>query len=81
MNETTPQNQGIGPIVGTLIIVVLLIVTALYIWGEHLNTAAQIQQENTNLATTTIIIYSTSTEPTDIQKDLQANPAPQNPGF
>jgi hypothetical protein len=89
MEDNTSQNKnvgskegGIGPILGTLIIVILLIVTALYIWGEHLNTVAQIGQENAqNSGTTTTIIYSTSTEPSDIQNDLEANPTIQNPGF
>jgi hypothetical protein len=81
--RSSKQNEGgIGPIIGTLIIVVLLIATALYIWGEHLDTVAQIQQANQNIATsTTTIIYSTSTEPSDIQNDLQANPTIKNPGF
>jgi hypothetical protein len=84
--ENTPQNQkmsienGIGPIIGSLIIVIVLIIAALYIWGEHLNTAAQMQT-NENLGTTTTIIYSTSTEPIDIQNDLKANPTIQNRGF
>ena len=81
----TKKNQtesGIGPIIGTFIIFIILIVAAFYIWSEHLNTAAEIQQqEKQNSATTTIIIYSTSTQPTDIQNDLQANPKIQSPGF
>src|ERR1700733_813440 len=92
MDTNTPHNKnsrgsnqnegGIGPIIGTLIIVILLIATALYIWGEHLDTVAQLQQETQGIATsTTTIIYSTSTAPADIQNDLQANPMIKNPGF
>jgi hypothetical protein len=82
-NGIKKHSEGsVGPIIGTLIIVVLLIATALYVWGEHLNTAAQIKQENQNTSmTTTTIIYSTSTETTDIQSDLEANPIIKNPGF
>ena len=80
-NKTKHTESGIGPIVGTLIIVILLIITALYIWGEHLNNTAQMRQADQNLGTTTITIYSTSTEPVEIQKDLKATPLIQNPSF
>jgi hypothetical protein len=91
--EDTPQNQsgnniqnntegGIGPVIGSLIIVIMLIIAALYIWGEHLNTEAQIQQANQSAgASTTIVTYSTSTAPSDIEKDLKANASIQSRGF
>jgi len=83
INKQNNKNEGgIGPIVGTLIIVIVLVAAAVYIWSEHLNTAAQIQQEERqNSGTTTIITYSTSTEPADIQSDLKTTPTPQNAGF
>ena len=87
MEENTSQKKNkqgensIGPIIGTLIIVIVLIAAALYVWGEHLNTAAQIQEEESRVGTTTTIIYSTSTEPIDIQNDLKASSKIQNPGF
>ena len=81
-NPQKKSSEGsVGPIIGTLIIVILLIVSALYIWGQHLNTAAQIEEQSKRVGTTTIIIYSTSTEPLDIQRDLESNPPIQSPGF
>jgi hypothetical protein len=87
MNENLPkqkntQKEGyIGPVIGTLIIVILLIAVAFYILSEHLNTVNQMQQEEQNVSTTTTIIYSTSTAPVDIQNDLDASPLIKSPGF
>jgi len=33
----TPKPSGSGPIFGILIILVMLLVGAFYLWGEHLN--------------------------------------------
>jgi hypothetical protein len=79
-----PHDSGIGPIVGSLIIVVVLMIAALYVWGQHLNTEARLKQQaadQADIGTTTTVIYSTSTVPADIQKDLNASPLIKNPGF
>lgn len=35
--QPRPQEQGSGPIVGAIIIVILLVFGALYFWGQKLN--------------------------------------------
>jgi hypothetical protein len=83
-NINHPHESGIGPIVGSLIIVVVLMIAALYVWGQHLNTEARLKQQaadQANISTTTTVIYSTSTIPADIQKDLNASPIIKSPGF
>ena len=77
-SENQPTST-IGPIIGSLIVVIVLIVAALYIWGQHLTTEekrqAMIDQLNaTNGQVTVIPINGTSTNPSDIQKDLNASP-------
>jgi uncharacterized protein HemX len=74
------NKSEVGPIVGSLIIVVILIIAAVYYWGQHLNT---IQEQNTaaqksalelqqEAASEGAVIISTSTNISDIEKDLNA---------
>jgi hypothetical protein len=59
------QRSGIGPVVGIVIIVALLVIGALYFWGAHLETQAQRQQPLPYIpeGDTTSIQYSTTTSP------------------
>lgn len=47
--SSNPQDRSIGPAVGIIIIIVIMVVGALYFWGEHQSEVAQTQ----NIATTT----------------------------
>ena len=78
--QQKPHESSIGPIVGSLIIVVVLIIAAIYYWGQHLNTlqeqsvaeqnrTAELQQEAKSNGA---IIVSTSTNISDIEKDLNS---------
>jgi hypothetical protein len=79
MDKKNQTESTIGPIIGSLIVVIVLIIAALYIWGQHLNTEEKRQAEidslnSTNGQVTVIPIQSTSTNPSDIQNDLNASP-------
>lgn len=79
-------HSKIGPIIGSLIVVIMLVVAALYMWGQHLNTQEQRQQEIQNLTssngqTIVIPIQSTSTDTSAIQQDLNSSPDVTNPNF
>lgn len=77
--EHKTENKGAGPIIGTLIIVIVLIIAILYFWGQHLNTQEKQQLEAEQAisslgdiqgSTTIRIITSTSTKLYDIGNDL-----------
>jgi hypothetical protein len=60
-----PKKSGsVGPIIGSLIILVLLVAGALYFWGAHLNSQNAKSQLPLIPAGTTTIIISTSTTST-----------------
>lgn len=63
--------------------VIILIVAALYVWGQHLNTVEKRSVGQTSTTTEKILIRitSTSTDPTDIQNDLNANTTLTAPGI
>jgi uncharacterized protein HemX len=79
-NGESGHESGVGPIVGSLIIVVILIIAAVYYWEQHLNT---LQEQNIAAQKTALelqqqaesegaVIISTSTNISDIEKDLNA---------
>lgn len=88
---TTPQeNEGtessMGPVVGAIIIIVILIVGGLYVWGKQLSnndgevveeTSMETEMEETapedDTLTTEIQEQSSSDELSDIEADLEAN--------
>ena len=79
MDKKTHPESTIGPIISSLIVVIVLVVAALYVWGQHMDAEhkrqAEIDKLNaTNGQTIIVPIHSTSTNPTDIQSDLNANP-------
>jgi hypothetical protein len=86
MDKKNHPESTIGPIVGSLIVVVVLVIAALYIWGQHLNTEAKRQADIDRLKATdgqviVIPIQSTSTNPSDIQSDLNASPDFSAPNY
>ncbi len=72
--------MGIGPIIGTLLIVIVLIAGAIYAWGQHLNllqeeNQARIEQRDflnsaSATSTTSASGLGTSTNISDIEHDL-----------
>ena len=78
MNKKAQPESTIGPIIGSLIVVIALIVAALYVWDQHLTTEihrqAEIDALNAGNGQVNIIpVHATSTNPIDIQKDLNSN--------
>lgn len=84
-NENQPSST-IGPIIGSLIVVIVLIIAALYVWGQHLNTEEKRKADLERLTATDgqviiIPIHGTSTNPSDIQSDLNATPDLNAPAY
>ena len=77
------KNGTIGPIIGTLIVFIILIVAALYVWGQHLNAIKNRSANEVSTTTEKIIIRitSTSTDPTDIEHDLNGDTTVTAPGI
>ena len=50
----TKQPEGMGPLVGIVIIVVMLALGALYFWGKRLNEQAPVPYIPSDTATTTL---------------------------
>ena len=73
------SNKKIGPIVGALIIVVLLIVAALFVWGSHLNGTSSESTVQSSASTSTDTVakdqtaISTSDDTSSIANDLDAS--------
>jgi uncharacterized protein YpmB len=72
MNGMPPVNKSqgkIGPIIGVLVIVLIIIVASLYFFGQRLNT-----QSNSNIPKDVIlnetVLMSTSTDINSIEEDL-----------
>ena len=61
-NENKKQTKNIGPIIGTLIVIIVLIVIALYVLASHINRQSLANQN----ASSTITIY-VKQGPDDIQ--------------
>ena len=80
--KSTNKDSTIGPIIGSLIILVILIAGALYYWGQRLSEskarktaldkATMLNQTIKYFGTSTEIISGTSTNPADIEKDLNS---------
>ena len=72
------KSGGMGPILGILIIILLLIVGALYLWGEKLSQedgATQTQTENTgyeDAATAALSQQGSSDDLSSIRADLES---------
>ena len=72
MNGMPPepkQTKKVGPIIGALVIVLIIIIAALYIFGKRLNTTAPASMQNTTENTASL---SSSTDTQDINADLDA---------
>ena len=48
------ENKNVGPIVGTLVVVIVLVAAALYVLASHINRQARL---STNTASSTVIIH------------------------
>lgn len=67
--ESGGENGKTGAIIGILVIVIILVIGALYFWGQRL-----VETPNTEETSPTVFqpTESTSTEITDIESDLGA---------
>jgi hypothetical protein len=76
--KESKEDKKVGPIVGALIIVLILIITALFFFGKRLNTQSTntpISNEQSSIQNTPIrneANLSSSTEVQDLQADLDA---------
>ena len=77
-----PNNESkIGPVISSLIIIIVLVVAALYYWNQHMVNEDErrktIQQAlgfsqtvDNQVTPASVIINSTSTNPAEIEQDL-----------
>lgn len=84
MDPIQPQTPGatpkkhIGPIIGVVVLIVLIVIAALYFWGEKISnrnassSTTQAQSE-TMLAADEAKPVSTSDEVTDLEAELQGS--------
>jgi FlaG/FlaF family flagellin (archaellin) len=57
------QNKNVGPIIGTFVVVIIIVIIALYVFASHIDRQARDQND----ATSTTIIIDSKTAPDDIQ--------------
>lgn len=76
--QNTPQGSTLGPVVGTIIIVAVLVIGGLYYWGAQLNKQAIVDETLTgeeiaaevDTSTEALGVQGTSDEVTAIEDDL-----------
>lgn len=67
-----PKKSGVGALIGSIIIILILVLGALYFWGGKLQTSDQeLNFDDSSAAVTT----STSDEVSDIEADLNQTEA------
>ena len=66
----TPKSGKVGPLVGIVIVVVLLIFGGLYLWGAQLNEQARFDENSLFDTSLNDDIASPSDEPAQIERDL-----------
>lgn len=72
------QKKNIGPLIAGVIILVLLVIAALYVWGEKLSTRTMEETQATTPTETTVAAdqnpaISNSDEVDTLQAELDAN--------
>ncbi|MEY2664352.1 MAG: hypothetical protein RIT04_160 [Candidatus Parcubacteria bacterium] len=76
--DTNNQNKKVGPIIGALIIVILIVIAALYTWERRLNSAATpadqaaIETTDQTASASNAVQLSTSDDVDSLTKDLNA---------
>lgn len=70
--ETEPTESSMGPVIGAIIIIVILIVGGLYLWGKQLS-EGDAEMLGDDELTEEIEEQSDSDEIDDIEADLEAN--------
>ncbi|HTK33197.1 MAG TPA: hypothetical protein VL335_01470 [Candidatus Paceibacterota bacterium] len=58
------ESKNVGPIIGTLVVIIVVITAALYVFASHINRQALLQSDS---ATSTTITIRTNKAPDDIQ--------------
>ena len=73
-NQTTSENKkNIGPIIATLVIVLILIIGALYIFASHISQQT-LPADALNTSTTTVqVITNKSDDVNSLQNDLNSS--------
>lgn len=72
MPPITQPEKKVGPIVGALVIVLILIIAALYFFGQKLNTNTTVPPVKESPVSENSANVSSSTEVQSIQADLDA---------
>lgn len=70
MMQTPPRRSPLGPVIGIIIILVIIIVGSLYFWGQRIDKTMNEYQETTTPTPTETV--NTSDEIGDIEADLNA---------
>ena len=63
------ETKNVGPIIGTLVVIIVLVTAALYVFASHINRQATIDS-TTGSSTTTIIIKNNTDDLQTLKKDL-----------
>lgn len=71
MPPVVTKDRKIGPIVGALVIVLIIIISTLYFFGQRLNTEPQTSSENETPVRNEVAL-SSSNEVQDLNADLDA---------
>jgi hypothetical protein len=70
-NPNPNEKSGVGPIIGSIIVIVLIVLGGLYFWGQKLQTEEPIDPERDSL-TSELSEQSDSDEITEIDEDLDS---------
>jgi len=68
-NAPTPSGSSVGPVIGIIIILVVIILAGLYFWGQK-DMDTEIEETNTTASTESITVQSQSDETDSIENDL-----------
>ncbi len=72
-----PKKSGVGAVIGSAIVIILLILGALYFWGEKLSEQEQTPVQNNSVSATDAVVeklnqQSSSDDLSSIEADLNA---------
>ena len=66
-----PTKKSLGPVIGIVVVVVLIVIAVFYVWGGKTNTALAPTSNPADMAAPTVAPVSKSDEINSIDADLQ----------
>jgi len=73
--EPTTSKKSIGPVIGIIVIVVVLVIGAFYVWGGKSDLGTKPTTNPNDMAAPTVAPVSQSDEVSALDADLQADSA------